>query len=69
MKLSEYFEINKFKPTPWAKKNEISPAIISRYLNNGTGVSPKNALKIEKATCGKVTRMELLYPEADPQGD
>ena len=62
MNLKNFFEIRQKKPTPWAMENGIAPSVISRCLN-GRGVSPENALKIEKASNGEVTRMELLYPD------
>ncbi len=49
--------------TPWAQANGIAPPVISRYLNGKMGLSPENALRIEQATGGAVSRMELLYPE------
>ena len=60
--LKQFFEIHSFKPTPWAAINGIAPSVISRLLN-GRGISPLNALRIEQATNGEVTRDELLYPE------
>lgn len=64
MKLKDYFELHKIKPTPWGLKNGIYPALLSRYLN-GKGISPANAAKIEQATDGQVDKMELLYPEQE----
>jgi hypothetical protein len=60
MKLIDYFNSARAKPTPWAKDNGIAPSVISRYLN-GKGISAKNALRIQAATGGKVTVMELLF--------
>lgn len=62
--LKNYLETNGFKPTPWAKKHGIAPPVISRYFH-GCAISKENALRIEQATDGAVTRMELLYPEKD----
>lgn len=61
MKLLDYIQENDLKATPWAIRNKIAPSVISRYLS-GKGISKQNALKIEQATNGKVTVMELLYP-------
>jgi len=58
-KLKKFFEIEKIKPTPWAIKNDIAPSVISRYLS-GKGISPQNAQKVEIATGGRVTVLELL---------
>ncbi len=63
MGLKSYFEKKNLKPTPWAEKNGIAPSVISRYLN-GRGLSAKNALRIQKATGGQVTVMELLYGQS-----
>lgn len=67
MDLKNYFKNNKIKFTPWAVEKEISPSVISRFIG-GKGMSPENALKIEQATDGQVTRMELLYPSESDQG-
>lgn len=58
-KLQQFFEVEKIKPTPWAVEHKIAPSVISRYLN-GKGISPKNAQKIEIATGGRVTVLDLL---------
>jgi len=60
MNLKTYLAKNEFKPTPWALKHSISPSVISRYLA-GRRLSPENAERIERATDGEVSRMELLY--------
>ncbi len=64
MKLKTYLDTNKLRPSPWAIKNGISPAVISRYLN-GRNISSSNALKLEFATGGAVTLRELLAPGAE----
>jgi len=61
MKLKDYFDKNEIRPTPWAEKHGISPAVISRYLKRGT-ITPRNARKIAEATGRVVSEMELLYP-------
>lgn len=60
--LKRFFKNHDIKPTPWAAANGIAASVISRALN-GRGVSPLNALRIEQATDGEVTRDELLFPE------
>jgi DNA-binding transcriptional regulator YdaS (Cro superfamily) len=68
-KLKQFFDDNHFKPTPWAISNGIAPSVVSRFLNR-QGISPQNALRIEQATGGAVTRDELLFPELyPPQAD
>ena len=66
MNLQAFFKENEIKPTPWATRHGIASSVISRYLK-GNGISPKNACRIEKATGGQVSRMELLYPETTNQ--
>jgi hypothetical protein len=61
-KLREFFKRNGFRPTPWAVKNSIAPAVISRFLN-GRGISPANAARIASATNGEVSVLDLLYPD------
>ena len=65
--LKKFLKRNNLRPTPWAKANGIAPPVLSRYLNGKMGLSPENALRIEQATGGAVTRMELLYPEGPDQ--
>jgi len=60
MELTEYLKWKGFKYTPWAIKNGIAPPVICRYFK-GKGISRDNASRIEKATDGAVTRLELLY--------
>ena len=62
MNLKNYLKTHNLKPTPWAEKHGLNAPLLSRYLN-GKGISPQNALKIEKATGGAVSCIELLYPE------
>lgn len=62
MNIRDYLHKNNLKPTPWAVDNKIAPSVISRYLS-GRGLSKENALKIQNATGGAVSIMELLYPE------
>jgi hypothetical protein len=60
--LKIFFKKNGIKPTPWAEKHNIAPAVISRYLN-GRGISKENALKISQASFGEVSVMDILYPK------
>jgi len=68
MNIQKYLNKNNLKPTPWAVDNKIAPSVISRYLN-GKGISKGNALKIEQATGGAVTVIELLYPDQPTDND
>ncbi len=62
MKLEEYLTQEKLNGLTFAEKHNLSQSTISRILNNKVQPSPDVALKIEQATQGAVTRMELLYP-------
>ena len=62
MKLKEYLRIKGLSGLAFAKKHSLSQPTISRIINNKVVPSPEIALKIEQATNGEVTRLELLYP-------
>jgi hypothetical protein len=51
-KLLKLFEQLKTRPTPWAVKNGISPAVMSRLLS-GKRISASNYLKVATAAKGK----------------
>jgi len=59
MKLDEYLKRKRVRPMPWAIKNKISIAVMSRLMNGGY-ISVQNALKIEKATHGRVKVQDLF---------
>jgi hypothetical protein len=59
MKLDEYLKRKRVRPMPWAIKNKISIAVMSRLMNGGY-ISIQNALKIEKATHGRVKVQDLF---------
>lgn len=63
MKLKGYFKKHGIKQTSWAEDHGISKAVISKYLRGITGLSGKNAMKIQEATDGECTILELLYPD------
>ena len=52
-------EFKRTSPTVWAKKNGISPMVLSRYFS-GKDLSFRNLLKIEKATEKFVTVDDLV---------
>lgn len=47
-----------------AKKLGITRTHLSEVLHHKTQCSPKLAAKIELATCGKITKESLIWPEA-----
>jgi len=64
MKLIEWQKQNKISNTELAKQLDIHVSFIT-HLNKGRRkFSAELALKIEQATNGAVTRMELLYPDS-----
>jgi DNA-binding transcriptional regulator YdaS (Cro superfamily) len=58
-KLLTFLKQIKVKPTPWAVKHGISPAVMSRLLS-GKRISASNYLKVATAAKGKVTVEELM---------
>lgn len=65
--LEAFLEKHNLSQNQFAKDAGVSQPTISRYINGETKqASAKNALKIEKATNGTVTRMELLFPNEYP---
>jgi DNA-binding transcriptional regulator YdaS (Cro superfamily) len=62
MKLDEYFKKSGVKKGHLAARIGKSGKYITRLLNGGIP-KPKDALLIEEATEGKVTKEELLFPE------
>jgi hypothetical protein len=62
MRLNDYFKHIDVAPTAWAKNNNLKPVTVWR-ITKGTNIpSPDTALRIQEATGGAVTVMELLYP-------
>ncbi len=64
MKLKTYLKKQKIESlNQWCLDNDLSFATIQRHLDQVKAVRPDTATKIERATGGQVSRMELLYPE------
>jgi len=62
MTLEKYLKKNKITLTDFSKDTQISLSMISRIISRNRRPSPQKALRIENATGGKVSRLELLYP-------
>lgn len=60
MTLSDYFHKTNVEQQSFAKKVGISPALLSRIKNGTRSPSTVVALKIEKATAGKVKAAVLV---------
>ena len=64
MKLSDYLSAAGQNATDFAAKIKCEPSTITRILKGQRGASVPLALKIEKATGGKVQPCDLLRPNA-----
>jgi len=65
MKLKEYLKREKLSALVFAKTHNLTQPTISRIINKKHIPRPETAAKIEKATKGQVTRLELLYPDLE----
>jgi len=62
--LQKYLELKNETASIFAKRCGVSQPTIWRFLNNETNsLKAKTALKIQEATGGAVSVIELLYPE------
>jgi DNA-binding transcriptional regulator YdaS (Cro superfamily) len=59
MRLSEYLRINNISHADFAKRVEVSPAMVYQWLNNTKPISEKKCVLIETITNGQVTRPEM----------
>ncbi len=68
MKLKTYLRKNRISQRTFASEIEISASLLCKIINgsgkNARGIRPYLAERIEKATNGKVDRLELLYPNS-----
>jgi plasmid maintenance system antidote protein VapI len=60
MNLKEYLLSIGEKPTPWAKKHGIPPSVISKFINNKSGLSLKMALRIAELTENRFRPEDLV---------
>lgn len=69
MQLYDYLNLNKENIAQFAKRAKIPQPSLWRLVR-GKVKKPntENALKIERATNGLVSRMELLYPNKTEEG-
>jgi len=63
MKIEEFLEKENMSIAKFALNIGVHYTHILRIVNGQRRPSPELALKIEQATDGQVTRLELLYPE------
>ena len=63
MLICEYRKIKKIGQAKFAKIIGVTPSHINQIEKGSRRPSPELALKIQKATDGDVSIMELLYPE------
>ena len=62
MKLAAFLKKERKSLTSFSEESEVSIAMLSRIISGKRIPSPATAERIEKATNGKVKRLELLYP-------
>ena len=60
MRLSEYLKSNGIPQIEFARKIRVTQAAVSRYADGLIFPSPDVLIRIEKATRGAVTAMDLL---------
>jgi DNA-binding transcriptional regulator YdaS (Cro superfamily) len=63
MNLRDFLTANQMRLSTFATKAGLKQSYASLIKNGHKRPSPGVALRIEEATGGAVTRMELLYPE------
>jgi len=63
MKLYEYLRDNNIQVSKFAEMLDIRQTSLSKIIHNKMKVSKSTAKKIEELTEGKVTRIEMLYPD------
>ena len=64
MTISEYLVSKKLSQVAFSKQVAVGHIYLNALAKGRRRPSPSLALRIEQATGGAVTRMELLYPEA-----
>ena len=62
MDLKQFLKLEKKTLKQFSKENDLNYGTMKLYSSHHANMSPKMAKKIEQATTGKVTRLELLYP-------
>ena len=62
MEMQTYLKDNELTINAFADQHNLPATTIWRAVQK-RALRPRNALRIEEATGGQVTRMELLYPE------
>jgi len=65
MDLLKYLDSKNENATQFAKRANIPQPTLWRIVKGKVRPNPVNALKIEQATNGEVTRLELLYPKQE----
>jgi hypothetical protein len=64
MTIKSYLKKNNLTMAEFCRKNKFPYHHIRHIKQGRSRPSPELALRIEKATGGKVDRLELLYPHA-----
>jgi DNA-binding transcriptional regulator YdaS (Cro superfamily) len=66
MDIQEYLTTEDLSQIALARRLGVSKSTITLLMQGARRPSPSLALRIEQATGGAVTRMELLYPDEPP---
>ena len=64
----EFLKREKKTLKQFCKEWRLNYGTIKLYSSNHANMSPRMAKRIEEATRGKVTRLELLYPDEVEHG-
>lgn len=62
MRLKDFLKLSNKTLKQFCKENGLNYGTTKLYSSNHANMSPRMAAKIEEATGGAVTRLELLYP-------
>lgn len=65
--LQKYLDAYKLTQLAFAEISGVSQPAINFYARGVRIPSPENAATISKATEGKITEMQLLYPDRYPE--
>jgi len=66
MKLAKYLERKKLSQRAFAAKSGLSTGTVSLLMDDLVWISRETAIKIDRATKGKVTANDFVYPAEGP---
>lgn len=65
MKLIDWMKKERYRITEIAQLSGVDKAGITMHINHGMRFGRRRAEKLEKATGGKVSVLELMFPDLD----